>query len=181
MRSAPPLALAVGLLAVVLAIVGVIALGPGGDSDQTSGLAQPTDIEQAVEVKFAQAGPSATPNTSPPAPEPEVPVANASVEDLLSGTLAAIDREDRAWLARTLESTAGRELTEDDLHAAYRQFLWRSATPMWDNIRHAWESGDFEFTEQDQAAELILRMGGALREMRLKLVRLDGAWCYAGI
>ena len=181
MRFAPQPALAVGLLAAVLAITGVIVLGPGGHTDKTADSPQLNDVEPAVEVRFAQAAPSPAPNASPPAPEPELPVASSSVEELIQGTLDAIERDDRAWLARTMESTSGRELTEDDLHAAYRQFLWRSAAPMWDNIRHAWESSDFEVAEQDQTAELVLRMGGALGEMRLKLVRLDGAWCYAGV
>lgn len=121
-------------------------------------------------------------NVSPPADESPWAVTNDNLIDLISGTLLARERDDRAWLARTLESTAGRPgLVEDDLHAAHRQFLWRSAAPMWLRISQAWQERSYEIIEDGDNAELVMQVGGALGELRIKFVRIADAWYFAGI
>lgn len=175
----PQPAIAVGLMAGVLALGGVVALALMGSRSEPE--AQTPSGQPAAEVTLAQQLPPEEPNISPPAAEPETEVRNGSIEDLLRGTLEALVREDRAWLARTLASTAGRDLTEDDLHAAYRQFLWRSAQPMWARVRSAFEAGNWRISEDADAGELILETGGALGEMRIELKKIDGSWHYAGV
>lgn len=119
-------------------------------------------------------------NVSPPADESPWAVTNGNLIDLISGTLLARERDDRAWLARTLESTAGRPgLVEDDLHAAHRQFLWRSITPLWANITRVWNERSYELLEDGDNAELVMQVGGAVGVARLKFVRIDGAWYFA--
>ncbi len=107
---------------------------------------------------------------------------NATVIDLMSGILQARDRADRAWLARTMESTSAKEsLVEDDLLAAYRQYLWKSTDGLWGKVSQAWQARTYEVDEDGDKAELVLQVEGSLGEIRLPFVRIDGAWYFAGI
>jgi hypothetical protein len=165
--------LIVAAAAAVVGVVGIVLLATQGEGE-----AAPAPAPQA-QVKYAQENPAPEPNLSPPAPEPETPLTNSSIEDLVGGTLDAIQREDRAWLARTMESTSNRDLTEDDLLAAYRQFLWRSAQPMWARVRAAWQAGAWRVEQDADAGRIFLDVGGALGEMRLELVKINNGWHYA--
>lgn len=119
-------------------------------------------------------------NVSPPADESPWGITNATVIELVTGTLLAREREDKAWLARTMASRAGKQsLDEDDLHAAHRQFLWRSITPLWANITRVWNERSYELLEDGDNAELVMQVGGAVGVARLKFVRIDGAWYFA--
>lgn len=109
------------------------------------------------------------------------PFANSTPQQLIEGTLAAWDREDAAWLARTLASTAGKAMiTEVDLHAANRQFLTRSIQPMWQAINTAWQGHEYRVTEQGETAEVVFRTGSSLGELTIVLVRINECWFYAG-
>mgnify|MGYP001167226075 CR=1 FL=1 len=172
-RFGSPL-ITIGSAAVVIAIACTVLVVVRGDN----GSAEAPEQKPAVEYTAGQPAPE--PNLPPPAPEPEMPVTNGSIESLVQGTLDAITRGDRAWLARSMESTSGRPLTEDDLLAAYRQFLWRSAQPMWARVRAGFEGGAWRTEDNGDKGRIILDVGGALGEMRLELVKIDNAWHYAG-
>jgi hypothetical protein len=140
----------------------------------------PAEPQQPTPVQAEEPQPE-NQNVSPPADESPWGITNATVIDLVTGTLLAREREDRAWLARTMASLAGKsQLVEDDLHAAHRQFLWRSIEPMWQRIEQVWQDRSYELVEDGDSAELVMQVGGALGEARLKFVRIDGAWYFAG-
>ena len=121
-------------------------------------------------------------NVSPPAAESEWQVTNLTIEDLVAGILLARQREDRAWLARTMESTAGKpSLVEDDLRAAFRQYLWHSTDGLWGKVSHAWTERSYEVVAEGDKAQLVMTVGGNLGQLVLPFVRIDGAWYYAGI
>ena len=173
-RFGSPL-ITIGSAAVVIAIACAVLVVVRGDNGSAEA---PLPDKPAVEYTTEQPAPE--PNLPPPAPEPEMPVTNDSIESLVQGTLEAIRREDRAWLARTMESTNGRPLNEDDLLAVYRQFLWRSAQPMWARVRAGFEAGTWRAEDDGDKGRIILDVGGALGEMRLELVKIDNVWHYAG-
>ncbi|MCB9933890.1 MAG: hypothetical protein H6841_10765 [Planctomycetes bacterium] len=139
----------------------------------------PAEQQQPTPVQAEEPQPENN-NVSPPAEDSAWPVTNGTVIDLLSGALLAREREDRAWLARTMASMAGKQqLAEDDLHAAHRQFLWRSIAPMWAHIAQAWQERSYKLLEDGDNAELVMQVGGAVGVARLKFVRIDGAWYFA--
>lgn len=175
------------MFAALLAIVGIVLIA---QPDQPQAETPATDVaaDQSPNPVLAKPGePAPEPepenvNVSPPVEDSSWQVTNASVTDLMSGTLLARDRDDQAYLARCMESTAGKPtLVEDDVLAGYRQFMWRSTKPGWDRIIDAWQARTYEIVEDGDSAELILQVGGALGEMRVKFVRIDNAWYFAGI
>jgi len=180
--------LGLGAVAGAVAIAGIaLLLLPAFDPADASASAPPPAVgpapaepRQPTPVQAEEPQPE-NQNVSPPAEESAWPVTNGTVIDLLSGALLAREREDRAWLARTMASLAGKTvLVEDDLHAAHRQFLWRSIAPMWAHNAQAWNERNYELLEDGDSAELVMQVGGALGEARLKFVRIDSAWYFAG-
>ena len=113
--------------------------------------------------------------------ESATPLTNATPLELMGGTLEARARGDRAWLARTLASLAGKAvITEVDLHSANRQFLGRSIQGMWRAVEAAWQSRDYSLGQGDETVELRFRTGGNLQEFTIKMVRIGDAWYFAG-
>jgi hypothetical protein len=119
------------------------------------------------------------PNVSPRAADSEVPRMQGNVTDMMIGVFAAIERGDTAWLARTMQEKADREfLTEDDLHDAHRQFTWRSIRPYWTRVQAAWDGREYTLQEDDDAATMVLQVGGNLGEITLKFIRIDNNWYF---
>lgn len=119
------------------------------------------------------------PNVSPRAKDSEVPRIQGNVTDMMIGVFAAIERADTAWLARTMSDKADREfLTEDDLHDAHRQFVWRSIRPYWAKVQSAWDAREYTLHEDDDAATMVLQVGGNLGEITLKFIRIDNNWYF---
>ncbi|MCB9892875.1 MAG: hypothetical protein H6839_00330 [Planctomycetes bacterium] len=165
-------------VAVLAAIAGTILIALPGAKPVTA----PEPVKSPVQTAPLPLSEPAPGNVSPPAPEPEMEVSNLTIEDLVSGILAARLRQDRAWLARTMESTAGKpSLVEDDLLAAYRQYLWHTTDGLWGRVGHAWTERAYEVVEDGDRAQLVLTVGGSLGQLILPFVRIDGAWYYAGI
>lgn len=164
--------------AVALAATALVILNPAPGSS-----ASPRS--RLIEQPVSQESPAQQPRDTTPdqrgVPESGQKITNATPEALISGTLDAIERDDKAWLSRTLASLAGHDLlTEVDLHSANRQFLTRSASPIWQAIEMAWRARRYTVSEKADAAELVFEVGGSLGELRLVLVRVAGAWFYAG-
>ena len=180
MGKLPKLIICFAALAGIAGIVGILltaepearAENPSEPCAESSLPSSTQDTEPVPPEKFV----------SPPATESEWPMENATVIDLMSGILQARDRADRAWLARTMESTSAKEsLVEDDLLAAYRQYLWKSTDGLWGKVSQAWQARTYEVDEDGDKAELVLQVEGSLGEVRLPFVRIDGAWYFAGI
>ncbi|MCC7509175.1 MAG: hypothetical protein IT464_07345 [Planctomycetes bacterium] len=171
---------AVGIVAGMLAAAGIFALtlaSRGVAAEVPVAHAPATAIQQPDPAPAAPEGP----NVSPPAPESAERFSNNSVEDLLAGVFPAIERGDRNWLARTLESTHGRGLTEDDLHAAYRNFLWRSAAPLWSRLRAAWDARAYDVSYEGDSATVAFHVGGAAGTITYNFCRVGNGWHFAGI
>lgn len=161
---------AAGIFALTLASRGVAAEVPLVDPPRTA-MQQPDPVPVPVQDN----------NVSPPAAESPDRFSNNSVEDLLAGVFPAIERGDRNWLARTLASTHGRTLTEDDLHAAYRNFLWRSATPLWNKLRAAWDERAYDVSYDGEFATVAFHVGGAAGTISYNFCRVGDGWHFAGI
>jgi hypothetical protein len=115
-------------------------------------------------------------------PESEHPTSNRTVEDLLAGVIDARKRDDRAWLARSLSSTALRgKLTQDDLHTAFRQFLWGSVSRLWLSVETAWAEREYTVTYDGETARATFDVGGALGEVWFDFVKIGDGWFFAGI
>lgn len=166
----------------ILAAVGVCLLvfeGPA-DGDGNSHVAQ--DPPAPVERPLQPDPEPEKPFVSPEAAESEFPRLNRTVLDVMEGMWLARERNDLAWLARTLESTARKDkLNEDDLHAAHRQFTWRSTDAMWAKARESWINQTYEVVDNGDTAELVLQVGGAMGEMRFQFVRINDGWYFAHI
>jgi hypothetical protein len=128
-----------------------------------------------------------SPNQAAPTPEEigveesAVLITNTAPADLIEGILQARDRSDRAWLARTLASTAGKALiTEVDLHAANRQYLTSSSKWIWTAVEAAWQAHDYTVIEKGETAEVNFKAGSSLGELTIVLVRFGECWFYAG-
>ena len=168
-------------LAVAAAIAGIIGI-------VIVALPQANDEGKATEQEPQAPTPEPEPDkpadehVSPPAEESEWAVSNATVEELVEGILLARARNDLAWLARTMESTAGKEsLVEDDLLAAHRQYTWGSTDELWVKVAQSWQDRTFTVEADGNKAMLVMNVGGNLGELRLPFVRIDGAWYFAGI
>ncbi len=176
MIKLPPLAVVLGGIAGVVALAGAVAL---------------TVLDRNAPVPRAIA-PSATPaqqapptqgtqQVAPPAAPSTHPFNNSSVETLLDGTFKARERSDRAWLARALLSTAGRQqLNQDDLHAAHRQFLWVNVERIWLRLAQAWAGNSYSVTYDDTRAHATFKVGGALGEVRIDFTRVGNGWYFEG-
>jgi len=114
--------------------------------------------------------------------ESATPITNQSPADLVAGTLAAIERQDSAWLARTMQSRAGKPmLNEVDTLDAHRNFLWRSIATHWRKVAEAWKTQSYQLAQDGDTAELRLEVGGDLGVLNLPLVRIGNAWYFAGL
>lgn len=180
MRSPRKVVVAVGCIAGAIALAGVVALAVTSREASAEQPTQPTPAPVAIQQPESEPEPEG-PVISPSVPESEVYFLNATVEELLTGVFAAIERQDSNWLARALESTHGRELTEEDALAAYRNFLWRSASPMWAKARAAWDIRAYQVREEGEAATIGFEVGGALGTLEFQFKRIDGGWYFAGI
>lgn len=180
MRMPRRLVVAVGCMAGAIAMAGVVALAVTSRDASAEQPTQPAPVQVAMQQPQPDPEPEG-PVVSPGVPESEVYFLNSTVEELLTGVFAAIDRQDRNWLARALESTYGRELTEEDALAAYRNFLWRSASPMWSKARAAWDIRAYQVREDGEFAAIGFEVGGALGTLEFHFKRIDGGWYFAGI
>ena len=167
-------ALWLGLIAAAFACIGVVALALPKDSGahQSEAMpAAPTELAQAIE-----------PQTPRRVNESPATMTNATVEDLLQGVIDARQREDRAWLARTLESTAGKiELSDEDWHTAHRQFLWSSVSRLWSRVTEAWNARGYTVSYDGNSARANFDVGGALGEVWFDFIRIGDAWYFQGI
>lgn len=170
-------------LAVIAAVAGIvvilIALDPAPSDEETTGqqAAPQSETPQEDPVKDP-----AEEYVSPTVPESEWALTNSTVEDVVQGILLARERNDLAWLARTMESTAAKEsLVEDDLLAAHRQYTWGSTDPLWAKVAASWQARTYSVEAEGDRAELVMQVGSNLGELRLPFVRIDGAWYFAGI
>jgi hypothetical protein len=116
---------------------------------------------------------------SPKAEESTHALTNQSPLALLEGIFDARKRGDRAWLARTLESTAGKAaLTEDDCHAAWRNYLWHPE--LWDKLEAAHRELPAVIVEEGDQAKVNFEVGGAAGTMFVLFKRINGAWYLVG-
>jgi len=175
-------AAALGLVASSLAIAGITALvatpaqglpEPAADAAPPAPLAAPTPEPEPV--------PQPTPDQVG-IEESATPLTNQNPIDLISGTLAAIERQDRAWLARVMKSNAAKPtLSEVDGLDAHRQFLWRSIAPRWNKVRASWTARTYTVSEDGASAEVRLEVGGNMGEDVIKLVRIGDTWFFEGM
>lgn len=161
-------------------------IGVAGIATLTLASAKTTPLELSnapvppLPTVTAPEDPAPNPNVSPRAKDSEVPRTQGNVTDLMLGMIAACERNDQAWLARTMQEKADREfLTEDDLHDAHRQFTWRSIRPYWTRIEAAWNAREYVLTEGDESAVMVLQVGGSLGEITLNFIRIEGNWYFA--
>lgn len=113
--------------------------------------------------------------------ESPIALTNAAPADLIEGILQARERADKAWLARTLASTAGKALITDvDLHAANRQYLTSSSKWIWTAVQTAWQAHDYTVIEKGETAEVRFKAGSSLGELTIVLVRIGECWFCAG-
>jgi hypothetical protein len=164
------------------ALVCTLALAVGIFASGDEGLVRPQ--KPVIVDKTVSAEPSpkaATPlgAQSPKAAESSVPMANDSPLALFEGIIAAREREDRAWLARTLESTAGKaSITEDDCHAAWRNYLWEPA--LWNRIAAAHRESPAQVSIEGEVARVSVNVGGNAGEYYMLFKRVNGAWYLLG-
>lgn len=174
-------ATALGIVVSSLAMAGITALVTAPAPRSASGQAAPAPIP-------ALAAPTPEPEPEPVRPpdqvgieESPVPLTQASVPELLTGVFAAIERDDRAWLARTCESlTTKPMLSEVDGLDAHRIFLWRSMAPRWRKLRAAFEANLYDLSLDGDRARVVFEVGGNLGQDALDFVRVNGRWCFAG-
>lgn len=177
-----------GALACTAAMAGILTLTLTGfgKAEEPAKPQQPTPQPVTLETPAAPAEADPAPETpkvyvSPQQPESEWRIGNLSVIELVEGVLAARERNDLAYLARCMESTAGKPaLNEEDLLLAHRQFTWRSTDPAWNKISQSWAERTYEVVEDGDSAELVLQVGGNLGEMRLRFTRKGDNWYFAG-
>lgn len=166
-------ALWLGLIAAILACAGVVVLAlPRGEARQAVPPPLPApELAQSI-------GPM-VPKTVAESP---YAITNATVEDLLAGVMDARQRQDRAWLARALESTCGRNaLTEEDWHTAHRQFLWGSVSRLWSRVTDAWNTRSYTVSHDGNTARASFEVGGAPGEISFEFVRIGSAWYFRGV
>lgn len=180
MKKPPTPVVAVGIVAGTLAAAGIFALtlaSRGVAAEVPVADPRPTAIQQP------DPAPAAPEEPALPAPVPESAerFSNNSVEDLLAGVFPAIERGDRNWLARAMASTQGRALAEGDLHAAYENFLWRSAAPLWSRLRTAWDERAYDVAYDGDAATVTFHVGGAAGIITQNFRRVGDGWHFAGI
>jgi hypothetical protein len=175
-----------GLIAGIAAIAGVIGLAL---FQQDSKAAPPAAASGAPVQRTAAPAEEAAPEPEPAkpgqsksVPEPEHPITNRTVEDLLAGVMDARKREDRAWLARVLESTVGKEeLSWPDWHTAHRQFLWISVSRLWVRVAGAWDERAYAVTYEGDTARATFDVGGALGQVWFDFVRVGDGWYFQGV
>jgi len=174
-----------GVLACIAAVAGILALTlPGNGNAEDKPAPQAESQPVALQTPAAPDKPEPKPEeyVSPPVEESAWQVGNLSVLDLVDGALKARERNDLAYLARCMESTADKpSLVEEDTLAAHRQFTWRSTDPAWNKILQSWAERSYEVVETGDTAELVMQVGGNLGEMRLRFVRHGDHWYFAGI
>jgi hypothetical protein len=170
-------ALWLGLIAAAIACAGVVVLAlPGGSGAQR---AAPEETLPAPQAELAQALGTSSPKSVSESP---YAITNATVEDLLAGVIDARQRQDRAWLARTLESTSGKaELSEEDWHTAHRQFVWGSVSRLWTRVSEAWNAREYTVSYEGNSARASFHVGGALGDLWFDFVRIGDAWYFRGI
>lgn len=116
---------------------------------------------------------------SPKAAESTHVMTNQTPLALIEGIFDARRRNDLAWLARTLESTAGKaDLTEDDCHAAWRNYLW--VPELWDRMEAAHRESPAVIVEQGDEARVSFEVGGNAGTLFVVLRRVNGAWYLLG-
>jgi hypothetical protein len=169
---------ATGIVAGLIAALAVVGLALSSRSEAEPPPAPPSVITFAQQEELepqAQEQPSGF-------AESEHPLSNRTVEDLLAGVIDARKRDDRAWLARSLSSTTSRKnLTQDDLHTAFRQFLWVSVSRLWMRVETAWAERKYTVTYDGEGARATFEVGGALGEVWFDFVRVGDGWFFAGI
>lgn len=184
MRPPRTFVVAAGCVAGAIALAGVVMLA-ASSRDASANPTPPDPIETAVQQPEPEAE-NEQPQTAPEPPQPRVDESthaffNASIEDLLTGFYAALDREDYAWVARAFESTHGRELHEGDIQSAFRNVIHHDSARMWNRARQAWDTRDFETVEDGEVTTLKFNVGGNLGTMSFSLKRLDNGWYLAGL
>lgn len=167
--------------AICVATAGVAGIFASGSED-----VRHTIREKAVVDKSTLAAEEARPEVIKPMGDPS-PKADESTHvltqqtplALIEGIFDARKRGDRAWLARTLESTAGKAaLTEDDCHAAWRNYLWHPE--LWDKLEAAHRELPAVIVEEGDTAKVNFEVGGAAGTMFVLLKRINGAWYLVG-
>jgi hypothetical protein len=177
-----------GLIAGMTALAGVIGLALFQQESQ----ADPAPVAVEAPVPHAaspadKAVPESEPEPAKPeqpksVQESEHPITNRTVEDLLAGVMEAREREDRAWLARVIESTAGHaELTWPDWHTAHRQFLWVSVSRLWLRVTAAWNERAYTVSYDGDSARATFEVGGALGQVWFDFVRVGDGWYFQGV
>ncbi len=175
-----------GLIAGVAALAGVIGLA----LFQQESNADPAPVDTPAPIHRAGSPPEeAAPEPEPAKPEQpksvqesEHPITNRTVEDLLAGVMEARAREDRAWLARVIESTAGKEeLTWPDWHTAHRQFLWISVSRLWLQVTSAWNERAYTVSYDGDSARATFEVGGAMGQVWFDFVRVGDGWYFQGV
>jgi hypothetical protein len=116
---------------------------------------------------------------SPKAEESTFVMTNQTPLALIEGIFAARARGDQAWLARTLESTAGHaEITQDDCAAGWRNYLW--VPELWDRMEAAHKASPAVINEDGDQARVSFEVGGNAGVLYILLKRVNGAWYLAG-
>lgn len=156
MKSLHPLLALIAGAAILLAAAGIVSLSLLWDD-----AAAAPQIPDAPQVQFT------TPQSPP----------NATVEGLVEGILEARRQQDRAWLAGALARMANKATPSDeDLHAAYRGFLWDSMDRFWARIDKAWKDETYAVQQDSDSARVVFKTGGALGEVALNFERHNDCW-----
>ncbi len=116
---------------------------------------------------------------SPVVKESTTVLTNQSPLGLIEGIFLARTRDDKAWLARTLESTSGKsEITEDDCNAAWRNYLW--VPELWDRMEAAHRKSPAVIEEQGDVARVSFDVGGNAGVLYVQFKKINGAWYLLG-
>lgn len=175
-------ALILSVAAMCVLCGGVAGVLASGDQDVVHSSRLPVLPDKSASPKDEALAPEVLKPLGEPSPKAEdttFPMTNATPQGLIEGIFAARARGDKAWLARTLESLAGRtELTQDDLQAGWRQYLWHPE--LWDKLEAAHRAEPARFDEARDRARVTFNVGGNAGEIFIQLVRVEGAWYLLG-
>lgn len=116
---------------------------------------------------------------SPLAEDSTFVMTNQTPLALIEGIFDARRRNDKAWLARTLESTQGKaQLCEDDCNAAWRNYLW--VPELWDRMEASHKETPAIISEDGDIARVSFEVGGNAGVLFVQLKRINGAWYLLG-